>query len=264
MQFRVVTLNLEQDHKRWSDRHPLISAEIAGLRPDVIALNEVCVPLQTARLLRDSAIAATGIPYKLVQQTRVNGLSKVEGEALLTRFAIVETGNLDYQTRDIVALVARVVIEERSVDLYVTHLYMSRGDDSLRLFQVQQLLQWIDSRADGTPAIVCGDFNATLDASSAGLMATRFRPTQTMPTAFTPLADGNGAVSHPDRPADGPLHRLHLDFGRHRDPRERGLLQSPEPGRSVAVAVRPCRCLGRPADMRKCFPNFAWGYGVTR
>ena len=71
MQFRVVTLNLEQDHKRWSDRLPLISAEIAGLRPDVIALNEVCVPLQTARLLRDSAIAATGIPYKLVQQTRV-------------------------------------------------------------------------------------------------------------------------------------------------------------------------------------------------
>ena len=89
------------------------------------------------------------------------------------------------------------MIEESPVDFYVTHLYMSRGDNSLRLFQVQQLLQWIDSRADGTPAIVCGDFNATLDAASAGLMATRFRPTQTMPTAFTPLADRNGAVSHP-------------------------------------------------------------------
>jgi hypothetical protein len=61
MQFRIVTLNLEQDHKRWSDRHPLISAEIAGLRPDVIAFNEVSVPLQTARLLRDAAIALTGI-----------------------------------------------------------------------------------------------------------------------------------------------------------------------------------------------------------
>ena len=113
MQFRVVTLNLEQDHKRWSDRLPLISAEIAGLQPDVIVLNEVCVPLQTARLLRDSAIAATGIPYKLVQQTRVNGLSKVEGEALLTRFPIIETGNLDC-----------LLIEERPVDFYVTHVYM--------------------------------------------------------------------------------------------------------------------------------------------
>jgi endonuclease/exonuclease/phosphatase family metal-dependent hydrolase len=197
MQFRVMTLNLEQDHKRWGDRQPLISAEIIALKPDVIAFNEVSVPLRTAKLLRDAVIAATGIPYKLVQQTRVNGLSKIEGEALLTRFPIVETGNLDYQTRDIVALVARVAIEQRPVDLYVTHLYMSRGDDSLRLFQVQQLLQWIDDRADGTPSIVCGDFNATMAAPSAALMATRFRPSQTEPTAFTPLADRTGNVSHP-------------------------------------------------------------------
>jgi len=40
MQFRVATLNLEQDHKRWSDRQPLISGEIAALKPDVIAFNE--------------------------------------------------------------------------------------------------------------------------------------------------------------------------------------------------------------------------------
>lgn len=197
MQFRVATLNLEQDHKRWRDRQPLISAEIAALKPDVIAFNEVSVPLQTAKILRDAAVAASGIPYKLVQQTRVNGLSTVEGEALLTRFPIIETGNLDYRTRDIVALAARVDVAGAPVDFYVTHLYMSRGDDSLRLFQVQQLLGWIDTRADGTPSIVCGDFNATLDAPSAGLMATRFRPTQTAPTAFTPLADRDGAVSHP-------------------------------------------------------------------
>ena len=28
-------------------------------------------------------------------------------------------------------------------------------------------------------------------------MASRFRPTQTAPTAFTPLADHDGSVSHP-------------------------------------------------------------------
>src|SRR6476659_4902143 len=110
MQFRVVTLNLEQDHKRWRERQKLISAEIAAMTPDVIAFNEVSVPLQTAKILRDAAIAATGIPYKLVQQTRVNGLSKMEGEALLSRFPIVEAGNLDYQARDIVALVARLEV----------------------------------------------------------------------------------------------------------------------------------------------------------
>jgi endonuclease/exonuclease/phosphatase family metal-dependent hydrolase len=197
MQFCVVTLNLEQDHKRWNARQPLISAEIAALKPDVIAFNEVSVPLQTAKTLQDAASAMTGVPYHLVQQTRVNGLSKVEGEALLTRFPIVETGNLDYQARDVVALVARVLVGETPVDVYVTHLYMSRGDDSLRLFQVQQLVTWINTRADAPASIVCGDFNASPDAPSATLMATRFRPTQTAATAFTPLADSDGAVSHP-------------------------------------------------------------------
>ena len=156
MRFRAVTLNLEQDHKRWAARRPLIVEEIARLRPDLVAFNEVSIPLQSARGLRATAADLTGIDYNLVQQTRVNGLSKVEGEALLTRFAVIETGNLDYQTRDIVAQVARVVVSGQPLDVYVTHLFMSRGDDSLRLFQVQQLLAWIDTRED-VPCVVCGD-----------------------------------------------------------------------------------------------------------
>ena len=53
------------------------------------------------------------------------------------------------------------------------------------------------SRGDVPGRVVCGDFNAAVDAPSAALMATRFRPTQLEPTAFTPLADTDGAVSHP-------------------------------------------------------------------
>jgi endonuclease/exonuclease/phosphatase family metal-dependent hydrolase len=194
MRFRIAALNLEQDHKRWDARRPLIVAEIGRLRPDVMAFNEICVPRQSARILRASAAELTGIDYSLVQQTKVNGLSEVEGEALLTRFPITETGNLDYQARDMVALVARV--RDKPLDVYVTHLYKSRGEDSLRLYQVQQLLAWIDSR-ERVPAIVCGDFNAPLTTPSAALMASRFRPTQSAPTAFTPLADTDGSVTHP-------------------------------------------------------------------
>jgi endonuclease/exonuclease/phosphatase family metal-dependent hydrolase len=197
MRFRVTTLNLEQDHKRWDARRELVQVEIGRLKPDIMAFNEVCIPRQSARGLRDATPALAG--YRLVQQTRVNGLSKVEGEALLTRFEILETGNFDYQTKDIVALVARVLVDGTPLDIYATHLFMSRGDDSLRLFQVQQLLAWIETRDDVSASIVCGDFNATLDAPSAALMATRFRPTQTKATAFTPLADADGSMSHPDR-----------------------------------------------------------------
>lgn len=197
MPFRVVSLNLEQDHKRWPTRRALVEAEVGRLQPQILGLNEVSVPLKTAHLLRDAASRATGVPYNLVQQTRANGLSAVEAEALVTRFPVIETGNLDFRTQDIVALVARVLIDSAPVDIYVTHLYRSVGDDSLRLFQVQQLLSWIDSRKDVDHVIVCGDFNATIDKPSASLMASRFRPTQSAPTAFTPLSDEKGAVSHP-------------------------------------------------------------------
>ncbi len=197
MSFRVVTLNLEQDHKRWERRRPLIEAELARLNADVVALNEVSIPLQTARGLKQAARAAIGKTFNLVQQTRVNGLSEVEGEALFSPFAILETGNLDFRTQDIVALVARLDVAGTPMDVYVTHLYRSVGDDSLRLFQVQKLLAWIDSREDVGHAIVCGDFNASLDKPSAALMASRFRPTQTAPTAFTPLAGSGGEISHP-------------------------------------------------------------------
>jgi len=197
MRFRVVTLNLEQDHKRWDQRRPLVVEGMKALDPEIIALNEVSIARQSARDLQKRLRSAEGIDYNLVQQTRVNALASVEGEALLTRFAVVETGNLDFRTRDMVAQVARILVGGKPLDVYVTHLYMSRGDDSLRLFQVQQLLAWIDERNDISDCIVCGDFNATLDMPSAALMASRFRLSQTAPTAFTPLAGPDGAISHP-------------------------------------------------------------------
>lgn len=197
MDLRIATLNLEQDHKRWTRRRELVVEQLAAIDPDLFAVNEVCVPLQTARWLQQAMRERYGRDYALVQQTRVNGLSAVEGEALLTRLPIVETGNLDYRTRDMVALVARVKAGAHAVDVYVTHQYMSRGDDALRLYQAQQLLAWIASRDGVAASVVCGDFNATPDQPSAALMTTRFRPTQTAPTAFTPLADAEGNVSHP-------------------------------------------------------------------
>lgn len=197
---RVATLNLEQDHKRWGQRRELIARELGDLAPDVVALNEVCVPRRTAHWIRDALRERLGADYALVQQTRLNGLAGTEAEALLTRFPVCETGNLDYRCRDMVALVARLRVGGAPVDVYVTHLYRSLGEESLRLYQVEQLLAWIDGRDGAAARIVCGDFNATLAQPSAALMASRFVPTQTAPTAFTPLADDDGAVSHPEWP----------------------------------------------------------------
>lgn len=197
MTFRVAFLNLEQDHKRWEARRHLVVDELAKLSPDIFAMNEICIPKQTGRWLRQEASRVTGKRFALVQQSKTNTGSRIEGEGVITRFPILETGNLDYQTLDYVALVARMEIEGRVLDVYVTHLFRSRGDESLREFQVQQLLEWIDSRDDAEAQIVCGDFNAPPDRPSARRMAETFRPTQSAPTAFTPLADTDGTITHP-------------------------------------------------------------------
>jgi len=197
MSFRVATLNLEQDHKRWDLRRELVIDQLAALQPDVMAFNEICMPLQTGRWLQRMVRERLGRPYALIQQSKVNGSSLLDGEALLTQYPVVETANWDYRTQDMVAQVVRLDLEGRLLDVYVTHLYRSRGDDALRLHQVQQLLAWMASRGDVEARIVCGDFNATLAMPSAQLMASVFRPTQTAPTAFTPLQDTDGTVSHP-------------------------------------------------------------------
>lgn len=197
MSFRVGFLNLEQNHRRWEQRRHLIVDQLAALKPDIFAMNEISIPDQTGRWLQQQANAQLDHRYALVQQSKTNTGSRIEGEGLLTRFPILETGNLDYRTHDYVALVARMEIEGRTVDVYVTHLYMSRGDESLRVFQVQQLLEWIESRDDADAQIVCGDFNAAPDKPAAQLMAETFTATQSAPTAFTPLANEEGGVAHP-------------------------------------------------------------------
>jgi endonuclease/exonuclease/phosphatase family metal-dependent hydrolase len=198
MTFRIATLNMEQDHKRWDDRRSLIISEMGRLKPDIFCMNEVCIPRQTGRWLQQVGGEAAGHRYSLVQLSRPAEKFLADGEGILTHFPIIETANLDYRIHDGVAQVARLDVDGRLVDVYVTHLYRSIGEDSERIIQVQRLLEWVSSRNDADVSIVCGDFNATLDMPSAKLMRSVFVPSQTDVTAFTPLEGVEGDVSHPD------------------------------------------------------------------
>jgi endonuclease/exonuclease/phosphatase family metal-dependent hydrolase len=118
-------------------RDALVIDQLAALQPDIIAFNEICLPLQTGRWLQRMVRERLSHPLALVQQSETNGSSLVEGEALLTRYSVIETANWDYRTLDMVAQVVRLDIDGRLLDVYMTHLHRSRGDDALRLYQVQ-------------------------------------------------------------------------------------------------------------------------------
>ena len=51
MSLRVATLNLERGEKCWEERRELIAQQLGELKPDVFALNEISVKLQTGRRL---------------------------------------------------------------------------------------------------------------------------------------------------------------------------------------------------------------------
>ena len=200
MNFRIATLNLEQNQKNWNRRRRLIVEQLAELNPDTLALNEIHIPEQTGNWLRAAAGEQLAQPYRLLQQSKAGEDGFVQAEGLLTRCRPIETANLDYHSHNCVAMVARCEIGNRLIDLYVTHLIAARVDDSARQYQVEQLLQWVASRDDADGAIVCGDFNATPDQPSTQLMSGTFQATQFAATAFTPLSDSSGIPTHPEWP----------------------------------------------------------------
>lgn len=161
MILRIATLNLEQNHKRWEQRRELIASQLEELRPDMLALNEICLPAQTGRWLQQAEAERLGLKYTLLQQSKVGDASRIEAEGLLTNWPVTETASLDYRSHNCVAQVARFEIQERYLDVYVTHLINVRVEESVREYQVAQLLDWVQSRQDADFCVICGDFNAT-------------------------------------------------------------------------------------------------------
>ena len=198
MSFRIATLNLERNEKRWDERRELILHQLGDVRPDIFSLNEIWLPIQTGRWLQEGAPTRFGLSYTLVEQPRADKPGHPEAEALLSRFPVIERSHRFFSARDTVTLVVRLEIDGRAVDIYVTHLYPWRHEESERVGQVKELLAWIKERDDVHHRIVCGDCNAPLETDSMKLMAEEFRATQSNPTAFTPLREVNGEPTHPD------------------------------------------------------------------
>jgi hypothetical protein len=45
--FRIATLNLARNDKRWEERRELIAQQLAHLKPDIVSLNEIWLPSQS-------------------------------------------------------------------------------------------------------------------------------------------------------------------------------------------------------------------------
>ena len=193
MGFRVATLNLAQAEKRWEQRRELIVDQLGDLRPHIFTLNEIALKHDAGRWIQQMAKERLGTEYVLLQQQRTD----TDAEGILTKYPVIGTESLQFREGRSVAQLARLDVHGKHIDLYITHLYRSRGEDSVREKQVRELLLWVASRENTVSTIVCGDFNASPEQPSVRLMTEVLQPTQTEATAFTPLREVDGSLAHP-------------------------------------------------------------------
>ena len=196
----VVTLNLHRAADRWLQRRQLVVAQLLDLSPDIIALQEVALPIRQAQWLRNQLNARAGDespPYRLVQRRRQSVSDFfVVGDAILCRLPIV--------SHDMVALsFGRIAVRANielptgeTVDIINTHLHPHKDMPQTRDEQVMRLMGWLDGRSAVQHRIIAGGFREQPDGAaverikgffgfrSAFELANGREPQATFPTAL--------------------------------------------------------------------------------
>lgn len=171
----VVTLNLWHDKADWPKRQALIVKTLKALRPDVIALQEV---LQHEALPNQAQTLAAALGYRYVFAS-VDAPDKPRryGNAVLTRHRILVEEWKALQPLDDYRTVAhvRIAVGSHTLDVYATHLNYTEEGSAIRREQVDDLLAYQRTTANGGPSIVVGDFNAPADAPELAALGARYR-----------------------------------------------------------------------------------------
>jgi endonuclease/exonuclease/phosphatase family metal-dependent hydrolase len=152
---RVATLNILNLADRWEERLPLLLADVAALRPDLLGLQEVVYPMQQDRLL------AAGTPDDYGIHRGWAGRPEY-GNSLLVRAPLEADGaeRLDLGHRRSAHRVVVTLPGGGSLLVAVTHLHHRVPDAAVRDEQTGALVAWLDAAPPTTAQVVMGDFNA--------------------------------------------------------------------------------------------------------
>lgn len=176
----VATLNLLNDMRRWPERRELVAAGFRALQPDLIALQEVVLPLNTAAWLADQL---EGYALVITPKTSARGGRGArgghgEGLALLSRLPVQSMQWLALGSQRRVAQFMHVDAHGAGLLLANTHLHWSLHQSPARLRQVHVLQAWLAGWQSQNPecaVVVCGDLNATPGSRVIRQMKTQFR-----------------------------------------------------------------------------------------
>ena len=174
----VVTLNILNDLRRWDERKDMIVAELRQMQPDLIALQEVKLPLNNGQW-----IAAQLGGYS-VHLTPKDGKkhSQEEGLAILSRVPVEQFTSTSLGAQNRVAQFVQVGVDGKRLLFVNGHFFWYPGEHSKRSQQIAVLHTWLKKHTEIQPAgvVVCGDFNGTPETRALQLMRTQFQSAYTL------------------------------------------------------------------------------------
>jgi endonuclease/exonuclease/phosphatase family metal-dependent hydrolase len=169
---KVVTINILYDMAEWEQRRTLLVDGLQAEQADLIALQEVKLPENTAAWLANEL----GMPYVQLAPDRrpISPDTTFVGNAILSRHPFVEEAVLDLQTQGRVAQYVQVNLDGQPLVFCNGHYYWHPGHHPERTKQVKLLIDWLSKLPSSMPIIAVGDFNGTPETPAITLMKQHF------------------------------------------------------------------------------------------
>jgi endonuclease/exonuclease/phosphatase family metal-dependent hydrolase len=193
----VATLNLRNIADRWSERIPLLLADMAALQPDLLGLQECVFAVQQDRML--------GAAGEARYESRRGWAGRPEyGNAVLGKAPLqLGDGERVDLGRNRSALRVPVSADAgAALHFVVTHLHHLVPDEAVREEQAIQLVEWL--RPDTGPLVVVGDFNAEPDEPAYRVMLDAgFRSAFALANGAEPAATWPSGIQAPGMDTEG-------------------------------------------------------------
>lgn len=157
---KLLTFNLRHHRDRWEERFALVVDVLRQHQPDIVGFQEVWMPIKQADMILEQ-LPDSNLDLKVVPKRGGYGR---EGIAIASRYPIINHEHLDLPGEERVAQRAVLDVKGTKLCFANTHLHDKPADESIRLPQMQVLLQWL---ADiNHPTILTGDMNADPESST--------------------------------------------------------------------------------------------------
>jgi endonuclease/exonuclease/phosphatase family metal-dependent hydrolase len=169
---KLVTINILYDLKEWELRRTLLVDGLVAKQADLIALQEVKLPENTAAWLASEL----GMPYvHLVPNPDSKDFNGVGvGNAILSRHPFVQQAVVDLQSQGRFAQYVQVNIDGQPLVFCNGHYYWHPGHHPERVKQVQLVIDSLNNFPASMAIVAVGDFNGTPETPAIKLMKQHF------------------------------------------------------------------------------------------